>query len=62
MELCPSCLTQMVIGRSYLKIVGDDSPDTPTQVFTCIELKCKNPRCERYNQVIETVEHPQQVG
>ncbi len=62
MRQCPICKVALRIGSSRTRVTGDCSPDTLTQVFTVQELICPNPRCERYQQVIEVVEHPVKLG
>lgn len=43
----------MRIHKSYLRITGDKSPDTPTKAEQVLELVCKNPQCAAFNQTTE---------
>lgn len=54
---CPYCKIEGTILRSSIQVTGDDSPDTPTRVYTVQEIACRNPACSHYNQVVETVKH-----
>ena len=42
---CPFFKIDTTIERSYTRVEGDESPDTPTRVFTVQEMYCRNPRC-----------------
>lgn len=53
--LCPSCKTELRIEASRYEVTGDQSPDTPTEVYVVQELCCRNPQCERHGQVVETM-------
>ncbi|MBC8529718.1 hypothetical protein H8699_09785 [Christensenellaceae bacterium NSJ-44] len=59
MKLCPSCRTALKIGKSYTRVEGDQSSETPTRVYLCQELYCRNPACPQAKggQAVETVEH-----
>ena len=37
-------------------MTGDKSPDEVTRVFTVQTLVCRNPACDNYKQVVQTVE------
>lgn len=37
-------------------MTGDKSPDEVTRVFTVQTLICRNPACDNYKQVVQTVE------
>lgn len=55
--VCPSCGIQARIERFYTKVEGDQSPDTPTRVYTVQEIACRNPQCPRHGEIIETVKN-----
>ena len=59
MKMCPSCRTALKINKTYTRVEGDQSPDTPTRVYLCQELCCRNPACEagKSGRTVETVEH-----
>lgn len=54
---CSACGVDAMIGRSYVTVQGDQSPDTKTQVYTVQEIICRNPRCKRHGEVVETVKN-----
>ena len=62
MELCPKCKTATYIGKTYTEVEGDNSPDTPTRVYTVVEQVCRNPQCEDYKKVIAKERHLQYEG
>lgn len=43
--------------QGKLKMVNDDSPDKPTEVYMVQELYCLNEKCDNFNKVVETIEH-----
>lgn len=51
--LCPKCKCELRIHKSYLRITGDKSPDTPAKAEQVLELVCKNPQCAAFNQTTE---------
>lgn len=59
MKLCPRCRTALKIGKTYTRVEGDQSPETPTRVYFCQELYCRNPVCDagKSGRAVETVEH-----
>lgn len=40
---------------SRLEVTGDDSPETPTQVWRILEMGCVNPQCTKPEPVEERV-------
>ena len=59
---CPLCQVEMRITRSRNVIEHDDTPDTPTQLFTEFELSCLNKNCTNYKKVVKTVRNEQPIG
>jgi len=49
---CPICGCEGFIQNSEIVVKGDESPDTPTQVFRKLNFYCRNPNCKNYNQNI----------
>ena len=45
----------MRIVFSGTRVIGDNSPDTPTRVFTVQTLKCMNRNCPHQDE--KTIEH-----
>ena len=54
--LCPKCKTLLCIQKTYQRVEGDASPDTPTKVFTVQELMCRNKKCENFEKIVHTVQ------
>ena len=54
---CPRCKLEMRITSSRTLVEGDDSPDIQTRVYTEQELSCRNPQCDNFERVVETVRH-----
>ena len=50
--LCPVCNTQAIIASSEIKVTGDTSPDTETQIFRIHTFQCRNPKCSKYQKDI----------
>ena len=55
------CDVDPIIVRSYLKLVDDDTPDTPTQAYTVLVFQCRNPKCPNFGKQWEE-ERPTQIG
>lgn len=55
------CGTDPMVRGSYNKIVGDNSPDTPTKLFAVLVMACPNPGCTEYGKEYE-IEHEQPIG
>lgn len=55
--MCPLCGTEMGIAASYQRVEGDESPDTPTKVFTVQEFACRNPACLGVGKTAAKKEH-----
>jgi hypothetical protein len=62
MEKCPQCNTELKILRSFNRLEGDDSPDTPTVLYAVIEQTCRNPQCPNDGLVVDVVEHQVQLN
>jgi hypothetical protein len=41
---CPYCGETLVISNSGFEVVNDDSPDTPTELYSVLQLVCINSR------------------
>ena len=52
---CPQCNTELRIMSSRLEVTGDDSPETPTQVWRVLEMGCVNPQCTKPEPIEERV-------
>lgn len=55
---CPLCNIEMMIRKTYTEVEGDESPDTPTKVYTVQDLVCRNRKCGNYEKIVETVKTP----
>lgn len=52
---CPVCKTEMRIVSTRQEVIGDESPDQQTEVFTLQELACRNKACPNYEKVMASV-------
>ena len=52
--LCPLWKTEMRIAQVRTVVEGDQSPDTPTVVYTEQELVCRNRQCANFEKVVQT--------
>jgi len=59
---CPLCQVEMRITRSRNVVENDDTPDTPTKLFTEQEMSCLNKNCANYEKVVHTVKNPLPIG
>lgn len=50
---CNLCKSQLQIQNFRYEITGDDSPDTPTEVYVVQEMTCRNPQCPNKDKVVE---------
>ena len=60
METCPKCGGSLFISRSYTTLEGDTLADA--KVWTNVEQVCRNPRCEDYQRVVDTVKIEQEIA
>ena len=44
-DVCEVCGNELKVTGSRVVAEGDNSPDTPTRVFTVLEMECLNPQC-----------------
>lgn len=56
--LCPKCKVEMLAKNQRLTFEGDESPDTETKAFLTSDFVCRNPQCENYGRVVDTVDKP----
>jgi hypothetical protein len=49
---CPYCGETLVISNSGFEVVNDDSPDTPTELYSVLQLVCINSRRDPTNNKI----------
>ena len=54
---CPECKVEAFIAASRTEVVGDDSPDKTTEVYTVLEMQCRNPNCPRHGQSVGEIRH-----
>ena len=54
--LCPKCKTEMRLEASY-RASGDESPDTPTQIYLVQKFFCRNKQCENFDTQVSEVSH-----
>lgn len=47
------CSVDPFVCKTYLRVTGDNSPDTETKVYTVIVYKCINPNCADYGKTWE---------
>lgn len=59
---CPLCQVEMRITRSRNVVENDDTPDTPTKLFTEMDMSCLNKNCANYKKVVQTVRNEQPIG
>lgn len=52
---CPICKTEMRITSVRTEVVGDESKDRQTEVYTVQELVCRNKQCQNYGKAVDTV-------
>lgn len=45
-HICPICGERLQIADSYFVPEGDNSPDTPTQIFVELVMVCTNSRID----------------
>ena len=51
-EQCPLCQTEMRVIDSCIEVIGDNSPDTLTQIFEVINFSCRNQQCPLLNKIV----------
>lgn len=59
--MCNKCGIESTIVRSYNKVEGDNSPDTPTKLYTVLVMACINPDCSEQGKEYEIM-HEQHIG
>jgi hypothetical protein len=62
MQNCPQCKIELRIGSSHYEVAGDKSASTPTQLYRITKKVCRNPQCASFEQVVETVKTPIEIG
>lgn len=55
MELCPLCETALAI-KSAKYVIRED------KLYMVQEMTCRNPKCDNYGQVVDTIEHELEVS
>jgi hypothetical protein len=58
---CPECKGKIQIKESYPTVEGDNSPNTPTKLYTNLDMACMNKSCSKYCVVVETIKHEQKL-
>lgn len=48
---CPLCNSDLQIAKSTFKAEQDDSPDTPTEIYSVLDMVCVNPKCPNFSGV-----------
>ncbi len=59
MELCPKCSSSLFISKSFTTIEGQ-TVDT-AEVYTNIQQICRNPQCDNYQKIVDTVKIKQEI-
>lgn len=49
---CPKCGMDGIIIRSGYTVSGDQSPDTPTELYRILTFACRNKQCENLGREI----------
>lgn len=57
----PCCGVEPQVVRSYNKIIGDNSPDTPTKLYSVLVMACSDPKCPEHGKEYE-IEYEQPIG
>lgn len=50
---CPKCGIEMMIQGTRTEVNGDDSPTTPTEVYTVLVMTCRNPQCQGHTEEVK---------
>ena len=45
---CKECGKPLMVANSKFEAINDDSPDTPTEIFSVLTMVCINPKCDSY--------------
>jgi hypothetical protein len=45
---CPECKSNLIIADSEYAAENDDTPDTPTEIYSVLTMVCINPKCGNY--------------
>ena len=53
-HLCPRCKTLLVV-KATRNVIRDN------KLYVVQDLACRNPNCENNGQIVETIEHEQEV-
>lgn len=56
--LCKTCGCEMRIVFTGTRVTGDNSPDTPTKVYTVQTLRCLNRNCPHQDEATVEYEQP----
>ena len=51
--LCKQCGCEKRVTGSKTVIQGDKDPDTPTRLYTVLQLECRNKKCSAYGEKSE---------
>lgn len=49
------CSVEPMIVKSFNRIEGDNSSDTPTKLYRVMIMQCRNPQCKNYGKTWEEV-------
>jgi hypothetical protein len=67
---CPLCNSDLFIGKTFMTVENDTTPDAVTKVFNNLPMLCINPKCENYcgsdaskpKAIVETVKNEMKIG
>ena len=55
--ICQDCKVEAAIMDSGYEVEGDNSPATPTKVFSVLKFRCRNKACPKCGREIGVVRH-----
>lgn len=54
---CPKCGVEAAMMRTRTVAVGDQSPDTQTEIWTVMVYQCRNPGCPQHRKDVGETRH-----
>ena len=54
---CPECKLEAYIMGKSTEVLGDESPETETEVWSVLEFECRNPACQMNGKKVGEVRH-----
>ena len=58
---CPLCNVEMRIKTTRMVLENDDTPDTPTRLFSEHYMTCLNRNCANYETTVDTIRNEIQL-